>query len=63
MPVLEGKRMTIFLSPKKKEGQKKVVSTASTTPPTKLTVVKADKMVKVENSSEEEDKEMRNAQV
>jgi translation initiation factor IF-3 len=64
MPVLEGKRMTIFLSPKKKEGQKKVVSTTPTVPSAKLTVVKADKIVKVENSPEEDDdKEMRNAQV
>lgn len=64
MPVLEGKRMTIFLSPKKKEGQKKVVSTTPTTSSAKLTVVKADKTVKAENSSEEDDdKEVRNAQV
>ncbi|WP_078063455.1 translation initiation factor IF-3 [Bacteroides ihuae] len=63
MPVLEGKRMTIFLSPKKKEGQKKVVSAAPPAP-AKITVVKADKVVKAEKSLEEDDnEEMRNAQV
>ena len=62
MPVLEGKRMTIFLSPKKKEGQKKVVSTAPSAP-AKLTVVKADKVVKAEKSLEEDNEEMHNAQV
>ncbi|WP_321331571.1 translation initiation factor IF-3 [uncultured Bacteroides sp.] len=54
MPVLEGKRMTIFLSPKKKESQKKVVAPATGTKPT---VVKVAKAVKTEESSEDSTEE------